>query len=141
MNSEVKQMPRWMVALMGIIFMMVSFFMIKGDIDTQNSMNSYTYSKRVSFETIHKRKNGKTKKTYRPVYHYNVGGAEYSCESRSSSSFKSSINKKIYYESAAPRNCFVAIGIEDVFFNGLFFIFGLLVVIYGIKGNKNSYGG
>ncbi len=122
------------VILIGIVFMAISVFMIKNDIDTKNSMDSYTKSSHVTYikKTETRRIDGRrrTKTTYQPVYHYTVDGVSYSCSVGSSSSFKSNANKKVYYKSYAPQSCFVE---EGFLFKSVFFIMGLIAVIAGFR--------
>ena len=134
-----KEMPTWMIIFIGILFMIISVCIIKQDIETKNRMDSYTQSTNVTFKVVQRKEDGQTKTTYMPKYHYSVDGASYVCTSNYSSSFKSRKNKKIYYESANPRSCFVEVGIGDFFFKGLFFIIGFLTTILGTKIHKNKY--
>lgn len=117
--------------VMGIIFALIGFFMIKIDTTNKNRMDSKTYSTKIEY-TMHKsHKDGRTTTMYSPIYYYSVDGIEYSCKTNFSSSSKPS-NKPtlVRYMQNNPQDCYVSIAGKG-FLNFLFLIFGIIAIFIG----------
>ena len=126
---------KWIFIIIGTIFALVGFFMIKFDIDTKNRMDSQTYSTDTTY-TVHKSRDRETRKTttmYSAIYHYSVDGVQYTCSTGFSSSAKPSKKiKKIKYMANNPSDCHV----DEVAKNGLqwaFLLLGCLAIFVGFK--------
>lgn len=138
--STTQEIPRWLCLLIGLVFITISVFMIKSDIDTKNSMDSQTQSYMVTHQEERRRQSkGHGYKTlYRPIYHYNVYGENYSCTSNTSASYKSNKNKTIYYKSNKPQSCFVDEGVSGMFIKGVFLLFGLIPIFLCFQKKSSS---
>lgn len=125
--------------LIGLVLTVTPIFLLKRDIDTRNSMDSKAYSTRVTHREIRSRSNGETKITYTPTYYYIVNNKEYSCRTRSSSSFKSKDHKQIYYKANEPQNCYVEEGCSKYFCYALMFILGACCILLCKKNNIRHF--
>lgn len=124
--------------IVGIIFTIIGFFMIKSDIDTKNRMDSQTYSTDVTYKTHTKREDGRTKTMYSPIYHYLVNGQNYECKTNFSSNTKPSKKPVVVkYVANNPSDCFVNIAGKN-FLNWLFLILGLVAVFAGFKAKQEE---
>ena len=124
--------------IVGIIFTLIGFFMIKADIDTKNRMDSQTYSTDVTYKTHTSRSDGKTKTMYSPIYHYSVNGQNYECKTNFSSNTKPSKKSVVVkYMANNPSDCFVNIAGKN-FLNWLFLILGLVAVFAGCKAKEEN---
>lgn len=125
--------------IVGIIFTLIGFFMIKADINTKNRMDSQTYSTDVTYKTHTSRSDGKTKTMYSPIYHYSVNGQNYECKTNFSSNTKPS--KKpvaVKYMANNPSDCYVHETSKDIMLI-VFMLIGLFAMCVPFLPKQKKY--
>lgn len=124
--------------IVGIVFTLVGFFMIKSDIDTKNRMDSQTYSTDTTYKTHTSRSDGKTTTMYSAVYHYSVNDVQYTCKTGYSSSSKPSKKTVVVkYMANNPSDCYVDEAGKNIL-HWAFVILGLLAVFAGFKAKQEE---
>lgn len=89
--------------VVGIIFLAIMLGVLIGNVIKLKSLDASTMSTSID---INQYINDEGSDMYSPIYHYKVGGKEYTCNSNSSSSVRpSESNALVYYDSKDPTKC------------------------------------
>ena len=129
MENEQKNV--WIAFLVGILFICVSVFSIKSNVDKKKRMDAYVLSSKVTHVERRHRKRGRT---YSPRFHYTVNGNKYICKANTSSNKKLSRDSyKVYYNSKDPSDCMPETASEENIFFVILFAIGLGTIYAGFQ--------
>ena len=118
----------------GIIFLAIMLGVLIGNVIKLKSLDASTMSTSID---INQYINDEGSDMYSPIYHYKVGGKEYTCNSNSSSSVRpSESNSLVYYDSKDPTKCMTEYSKSSNTLLLVFLIIPLVCITVGVINIK-----